>query len=60
MVSEVFPFNDRTYEVLDLALKEQIITARQKLDEIYENMYHNALNKVKQGITSLEEVQRCV
>lgn len=60
MVSEVFPFNDRTYEVLDLALKEQIITARQKLDEIYGNMYHNALNKVKQGITSLEEVQRCV
>lgn len=60
MISEIFPFEKETYNVLELALKEQIISARKELTKIYGDMYSDVIEKVKQGITTLDEVQRCI
>ena len=57
MTSEIFPFEEKTYNIVDLALKENIIAARDALTRIYGNMYMNGIEKVKQGITTLQEIE---
>jgi len=57
MVSEMFPFEEKTYHIVDLVLKENVISAREQLTKIYGNMYLNGIEKVKEGITTLQEIE---
>jgi len=57
MVSEMFPFEEKTYHIIDLVLKENVINAREQLTKIYGNMYLNGIKKVEQGITTLQEIE---
>lgn len=61
MISEVFPIDNSTHDVLKLATRGEIINARKLLlDKGVADMRRDAEEKIQAKITSAEEIERAV
>lgn len=60
MLSEHFPLNSTTREVLNLALDGNIIDARERASNVVPDIRQDAEHKVLSGISSYEEIERVI